>query len=98
MTTKARVGTRSGVPVVSLTNPKTVQIFFESLGHTSKERRELRGDIFKQISRNTKLQDELLSVVAKHPAAQRRILLELARDLQFRKRLLKVVGRIPKHT
>jgi hypothetical protein len=67
MTTKARVGTRSGVPVVSLTNPKTVQIFFESLGHTSKERRELRGDIFKQISRNTKLQDELLSVVAKHP-------------------------------
>ena len=88
MTTKARVGTRSGVPVVSLTNPRTAQIFFENLGHTSKERRELRGDIFKQISRNTKLQDELLSVVAKHPAVQRRILLELARDLQFRKRVL----------
>jgi len=98
MTTKARVGTRSSVPVVSLTNPKTVQIFFESLGHTSKERRELRGDIFKQISPNTKLQDELLSVFAKHPAAQRRILLELTRHLQFRKRLLQVVGRIPKHT
>ncbi len=35
---------------------------------------------------------------AKHPAVRRRILLELARGLQFRKRLLKVVGRIPKHT
>ena len=47
---------------------------------------------------SSRFQDELLSVVAKHPAVQRRILLELARDLQFRKRLLKVVGRIPKHT
>jgi len=96
--TKPRVGAVSGFPIVSLTNPSTAQLIFDSIGHTSKAGYALRRDIFKQISRNTKLQDELISVVAKHPAVQRRILLEFARDLQFRKRLLAFAGSVSKQT
>jgi hypothetical protein len=90
------LGTKSGLAIVSLTNPRIVQLIFESLGHTSKARRAPRRDIFKEIYRNTKLQDELLSVIAKHPTVQRIILLELARNPQFRKRLLKLAGSVSK--
>jgi hypothetical protein len=96
MTTKPGVGTRSGFPIVSLKNRRISQLIFESLGHTSKTRRALRRDFFKRISRNIKLQDELLSVIARHPTVQRSILLELARDPQFRKRLLKLAGSVSK--
>jgi len=39
-----------------------------------------------------RLQRRILEVLAKHPEAQQEILQELARDPQFRTKLLKVAG------
>src|SRR5438874_2137266 len=79
--------------IVSLNNPTARRIIFGAIEETSNARHHLRNDIFKQIVQSRKLQDQILAVLAKHPGTQRRMVVELAKDAQMRRKLLKLVCR-----
>lgn len=83
---------RLDVSIISLANPRTARLIFSRIGHTSVERQSLRREIFVHISRNAASQDQILAVLAKHPAMQHKVILELARDVRLRKKLWLVAG------
>ncbi len=83
---------RFGISVISLASRRTARLILSRIGHTSVERQNLRREIFVHISRNTTLQNQILAVLAKHPAMSHKVIMELARDITLRKKLLLVAG------
>jgi hypothetical protein len=93
MARKNTPASRDRVTVVSFTRPRTVRRIFQLIGHTTGVQRDLGEYMFARIARTRKLQLQVLAVLSKHTAEQRSILGELAKDNQFRKKLLKAAGR-----
>jgi hypothetical protein len=54
-------------------------VVFSRLGHPSKKRQSLWREIFADIARNAILQHQVQLVLKKHPALQRKVLMELAK-------------------
>jgi hypothetical protein len=83
---------RHGFAVISLGDPLTIRRMFRKLGHTSRDRKKLRSDIFGQVARSAKLQHRILEALAKHPETQRDVVMELTSDSRFLRRLLVLAG------
>jgi hypothetical protein len=86
------VSSRSHVTVVSLADMRTARLVFSRLGHPSKKRQSLWREIFADIARNAILQHQVQLVLKKHPALQRKVLMELAKNLHLRKKLIGIAG------
>jgi hypothetical protein len=83
---------RPSFSIISLANPASARALFQAIQGSSKAHIELRRQVFKRIAGNSKLQLQLLRILAKHPGEQRKIVVELAKDRAFRRRLI-VFGR-----
>jgi hypothetical protein len=83
---------RHGLAVISVSDPLTIRRMFRKLGHTSRDRKKLRSDIFGQVARSEKLQHRILEALAKHPETQRDVVMELTSDSRFLRRLLVLAG------
>jgi hypothetical protein len=79
---------RHSLSIISLANPATARALFQAIQGSSKAHIELRRRVFKRIAGNSKLQLQLLRILAKHPGEQHKILIELAKDRAFRRRLV----------
>jgi hypothetical protein len=85
-------GPRRGISILSLTDPQTISLIFQAIGHTSRARRKLRRDIFAGMVQSVNLQHQLLEILVSYPETQREIVLELAKNFQFRRRLTVLAG------
>jgi hypothetical protein len=79
---------RHSFSIISLASPATARALFQAIQGSSKVHIELRRQVFKRIVGNSKLQLQLLRILAKHPGEQHKILVELAKDHPFRRRLV----------
>jgi hypothetical protein len=58
--------------------------------------RKLRAQMFAEFVRRPKLQREILTLLAKNPGLRLLAVRELAKNVQFRRKLLKIAGQQPK--
>jgi len=78
--------------IIALQSPKTVRAIFQRMEHD----RKLRAQMFAEFVRRPKLQREILTLLAKHPQSRALVVRELAKNIQFRRSLLKIAGQQPK--
>jgi hypothetical protein len=80
---------------VSTAGMRTAKPVFSRLGRTSK-RDKLSGErdalILRELREMQILQHPMLLALQKHPALQRKVLTELARNLQLQNKLLRIAG------
>lgn len=74
--------------VVSLTNAKSIALVFRRLARDTKARQ----DTFTRIAHNLSAQRQILTLLEKYPRTGSKVVLELAKDFNFRRKLLKIAG------
>ena len=89
MTKAQPTRSKRGFAVISLGDPVTIRRILNQVSHTSEGGVKLRNDIFLRIAQSATLQHLVLDVLTKHPATEREIVLALAKDDRFRRKLLR---------
>lgn len=94
MTSGQRTRSRQVYTVISLANEGRVPTICRQMQGTSDPWSDLRDQIFRNVARNSRFQRVVMQVLAKNPDIQHMLLMELARDLPFRRKLMVCAGQL----
>ena len=78
--------------IVSLDEPVTIRLLCSQLSHSKKSALTLRNAVFRRVARSPRLQHLILGALAEHPEKVRELIIELARDAQFCRKLILFTG------